>query len=447
MTAIIALVGRPNVGKSTLFNRLTKSRNALVADMPGLTRDRHYGVGKMGDRPYLVVDTGGFEPEQREGLIAAMADQTRQAIAESDAVCFVVDAKEGISSQDEEIAQVLRRSGKPIYLVLNKMDVKGAVAEMGEFHRLGLGQPYTISAAHGHGVAPLMDAILEALPAPESVAKAPEKGPRIAVLGRPNVGKSTLVNAMLGEDRVIVFDAPGTTRDSIRIPYERHGKPYVMIDTAGVRRRARVGEGLEKLSVLKTLEALRDADVVLLVLDAHQGIADQDAHLVGIAVELGRPVVLVVNKWDGLTAEARKALREQLQRRLDFIAYAPVYTISALHGTGVGDLYRSIDKLWASARQHFSTGQLNRVLEGVISTHQPPLAGGRRIKLRYCHQGGENPITLVFHGNQVTRLPGSYKRYLEGAFRKALGIDQIPVRLIFRQGENPYDDAAKGHRH
>ncbi len=441
MTAVIALVGRPNVGKSTLFNRLTRTREALVADFPGLTRDRHYGMASVGGRDFLVVDTGGFEPEEREGLVAAMAGQTRQAIAESDAVLFLVDAKSGLSAQDEEIAAELRRSGKPVYLVINKMDVRHAVAELPEFHRLGMGHPYTVSAAHGHGVESLLDALVSSLseeePAPEPSGK--EKAPRIAVLGRPNVGKSTLVNAMLGEKRVIVFDAPGTTRDSIRIPYERQGKSYVMIDTAGVRKRARIGEGLEKLGVLKTLAALREADVVLMVMDARDGVSDQDAHLVGVAADLGRPIILVVNKWDGLDARQKKAVREALERRLAFIAHAPVYTISALHGTGVGDLYKSIDRLWRDSHRHFSTGELNRLLQEITAAHQPPLVAGRRIKLRYCHQGGENPLTLVFHGNQLDRLPGSYKRYLESAFRKGMGLESVPLRLLFRQGENPYD--------
>ncbi|MGC9127182.1 MAG: ribosome biogenesis GTPase Der [Acidithiobacillus sp.] len=445
MAAVIALVGRPNVGKSTLFNRLTRSREALVADLPGLTRDRHYGVAQHGGQRFLVIDTGGFEPEEREGLVAAMAAQTRQAIAEADAVCFLVDAKEGLSAQDEEIATELRRSGKTVYLVVNKMDVRGAVAELPEFHRLGLGMPYTIAAAHGHGVETLLDAIFAdlAITSEQDAADPALSGPRIAVLGRPNVGKSTLVNAMLGEQRVIVYDAPGTTRDSIRIPYERAGRPYVMIDTAGIRRRARVGEGLEKLSVLKTLAALKEADVVLMVLDARDGVSDQDAHLAGLAAELWRPIIFLLNKWDGLDARARQMAKAALERHLSFLSYAPVYTISALHGSGVGDLYPSIDRLWRDARRHFSTGELNRILAQVIETHQPPMVGGRRIKLRYCHQGGENPITLVFHGNQLNRLPGAYKRYLESAFRKALGLGPIPLRLLFRQGENPYDPQTK----
>ncbi|MEL5849591.1 MAG: ribosome biogenesis GTPase Der [Candidatus Igneacidithiobacillus chanchocoensis] len=441
MATILALLGRPNVGKSTLFNRLTRSREALVADLPGFTRDRHYGTARQEDRDYLVIDTGGFEPEEREGLVAAMAAQTRQAISEADILLFLVDAKDGLSAQDQEIARELRRSGKPVLLLVNKMDVRHAVAELPEFHRLGLGAPITLSAAHGHGMDTLWSAIVAAHPAAvdeQGDREDLEAGPAIAVLGRPNVGKSTLVNAMLGEKRVIVFDQPGTTRDSIRIPYERQGKRYVMIDTAGVRRRAKVGEGLEKLTVLKTLAALREADVVLMVMDAQTGISEQDSHLIGVAVELGRPIVLVVNKWDGLDAHQRDTVKQDLERRLSFLRYAPFHSISALHGSGVGELYRSIDKLWKNSQRRFSTGELNRTLEDILVTHQPPLVSGRRIKLRYCHQGGTQPVTFVFHGNQVERLPGSYKRYLETAFRNALKLDGVPIRLLFRQGENPY---------
>ncbi len=447
MAAILALLGRPNVGKSTLFNRLTRSREALVADLPGFTRDRHYGSARHQDRDFLVIDTGGFEPEEREGLVAAMAGQTRQAIAEADVLLFLVDAKEGLSAQDDEIARELRRSGKPVLLLINKMDVRHAVAELPEFHRLGLGAPITLSAAHGHGMDHLWTAITAAIPessAPADANPEMEEGPAIAVLGRPNVGKSTLVNAMLGEKRVIVFDQPGTTRDSIRIPYERQGRRYVMIDPAGVRRRARVGEGLEKLTVLKTLAALREADVVLMVMDAHAGVSDQDAHLVGVAVELGRPIVLVLNKWDDLEPRQRERIKQDLERRMVFLRYAPFHSISALHGSGVGELYRSIDKLWKNSQRHFSTGELNRLLEDILTSHQPPLVAGRRIKLRYCHQGGTQPITLVFHGNQLDRLPGAYKRYLETAFRTALKLDGVPIRLLFRQGENPY--ASQGAR-
>jgi len=448
VAAILALVGRPNVGKSTLFNRLTRSREALVADFPGLTRDRHYGTTHHEGRDFLVIDTGGFEPEQKAGIVAAMAEQTRQAIAEADLLLFLVDAKEGLSAQDEEIALELRRSGKPVLLLVNKMEVRTAAAELPEFHRLGMGTPITISAAHGHGMEMFWQRVADALPVPadsqEPAGGDALQGPSIAVLGRPNVGKSTLVNAMLGEQRVIVFDEPGTTRDSIRIPYERGGKSYVMIDTAGVRRRARVGEGLEKLTVLKTLAALREADVVLMVMDARSGVSEQDAHLVGVAVELGRPVILLLNKWDGIDPRQREQVRGELERRMRFLQYAPVHTISALHGSGVGDLYRSIDKLWQNSQKRFSTGELNRVLEDIISTHQPPLVSGRRIKLRYCHQGGIGPITLVFHGNQVDRLPGAYKRYLETSFRNALQLEGVPLRLLFRQGENPYAPKGRG---
>lgn len=442
MNAVIALVGRPNVGKSTLFNRLTRSREALVADQPGLTRDRHYGLAQFGERSFWVVDTGGFEPEQKEGIVAEMARQTRQAIGEADAVFFVVDAAGGLTVQDEEIGAYLRRTGKPVWLLVNKVDAKGARAQVLDFHVLGLGHPWAVAAAHGTGVAEVLGDVVTRLPRGpegEAVPVAGEAaGPRIAVLGRPNVGKSTLVNAMLGEERVIVFDQPGTTRDSIRIPYERFGKPYVMIDTAGVRRRGRVGEGVEKLSVIKTLQAVDEADIVLLVLDARQEVADQDAHLAGLAVERGRPLVIVVNKWDHLDPHQKDRIREQLDRRLVFVSHAPRHFISALHGTGVGELYRSIDRLWTVSRQHLSTNRLNQILADAVAAHHPPMVGGRRIKIRYCHQGGEKPLTLVFHGNQLSRLPGAYRRYLEGRFRAALDLDGVPLMLVFRKGENPF---------
>ncbi|MEW6613038.1 MAG: ribosome biogenesis GTPase Der [Pseudomonadota bacterium] len=437
MQPIIALVGRPNVGKSTLFNRLTKSRDALVADLPGLTRDRQYGTGKVGERAYLVVDTGGFEPEQKEGIVAEMARQTRAAIDEADVVIFVVDARTGLHPEDEEIAAYLRRSGRPVFLAVNKAEGLGDQFPAADFHALGLGEPEPISAAHGSGVAELMARVLPALPQ-EAEAAPTAQGPRIAVLGRPNVGKSTLVNRMLGEERVIVYDMPGTTRDSIYIPFERQGKQYVMIDTAGVRRRARVQGGIEKLSVIKTLKALEDATVVILVLDARSEISEQDAHLAGLALEMGRAIIVAVNKWDGLEQHQREWIKGQLERRLPFLTYAPVHFISALHGTGVGDLYKSIDKLAAGAERHFSTAQLNKILADAVAAHQPPLVRGHRIKLRYVHQGGHNPVTLVVHGSRVDELPDAYRRYLEATYRKVLKLEGVPVRLVFKQGENPF---------
>lgn len=443
MLPIIAIVGRPNVGKSTLFNRITRSRDALVADQPGLTRDRVYGKAVVDEREFLVVDTGGFEPEQKEGIVALMAAQTRQAIDEADAVIFVVDARAGLQHQDHEVAEYLRRSGRPVYLAVNKAEGLGEQFPAADFFGLGLGEPHPLSASHGMGMDALLAALLVNLPAAdEPLAEA--AGPRIAVLGRPNVGKSTLVNRMLGEDRVIVFDEPGTTRDSIYIPYERNGKHYVMIDTAGVRRRAKVQHGIEKLSVIKTLKALEDADVVLLILDAHTEVSEQDAHLAGLALELGRAIVVVVNKWDGLEAHQREWIKSQLERRLPFLSYAPVHFISALHGTGVGDLYKPIDKLGRTAHMHFSTGQLNKVLMDALVTHQPPIRSGGRVKLRYVHQGGHNPITLVIHGTRVELLPEAYRRFLEATFRRVLRLEGMPVRLVFKQGDNPFVHSRRG---
>lgn len=437
MTPIIALVGRPNVGKSTLFNRLTRTREALVADTPGLTRDRQYGAGRVGERPYLVVDTGGLSGEQ-ETLQGMVAEQTLLAVSESDVVLFLVDGRAGISATDEEIAKRLRRYGKSIFLVVNKMEGLDAALSGAEFHRFGLGQPHAISSAHGQGVSELMEAVLAKLPEPEQETPDTHQGIKIAIAGRPNVGKSTLVNRILGEDRVLVFDEPGTTRDSIYIPFERKQRQYVLIDTAGVRRRGKVTETIEKFSVIKTLQAIESAQVVIFVFDAQQGITDQDTHLLGFILDAGRALVIAVNKWDGLTLEDRSRIKQEIERKLPFLDFAKIHFISARQGTRVADLFGSVDKAYAAASKKLSTPELTRILEQAIKTHQPPLVHGRRIKLRYAHQGGHNPPLIIIHGNQTDSVPDSYKRYLASSFREALGLMGTPVRVEFKSSENPY---------
>jgi GTP-binding protein len=439
---VIVLVGRPNVGKSTLFNRLTRSRDALVADFPGLTRDRQYGMGRVGDRAYLVVDTGGLVGQKR-GLEALMAAQVWRAVEEADAVLLLLDARDGINLSDEQIARRLRRSGRVVYPVLNKADGQDIGGVLADASRLGLGDPAQIAAAHGHGVSALMGRVLAKLPSEaggDEAGVVEPRGIRIAVVGRPNVGKSTLINRILGEERVVTYDQPGTTRDSIYIPFRRDGQDYTLIDTAGVRRRRRVSEAVEKFSVLKTLQAISDADVAILVLDAHEGeVADQDATLAGHILESGTAAVIAVNKWDGLDAEQRRWLRAQLDRRLSFLAFAERHFISALHGSGVGNLFAAVQAAQAAASTRMSTPMLTRVLEQAVQEHQPPLVQGRRIKLRYAHQGGQNPPVIVIHGNQTERLPDSYKRYLGNYFRSALQLVGTPVRLAFRTGKNPYE--------
>ena len=436
MLPVIALVGRPNVGKSTLFNRLTRSRDALVADQPGLTRDRRYGVGKLGDKPYLVVDTGGLSGEEG-GVDALMEQQVRLAIDEADHILFLLDAKSGCTAGDEEIATRLRRTGKAITPVVNKSESLGEEMAGVDFHRLGLGDPIPISAAHGRGVKTLIGAVLDALPEGLSAPEG-EKGIQIAVVGRPNVGKSTLVNRLLGEERVVAFDQPGTTRDSVFIDYVHDGKPYTLIDTAGVRRRARVSEAVEKFSVIKTLQAIEQANVVLLVLDARQGIGEQDATLAGHILESGRALVIAVNKWDGLDQEQRERIKSELGRKLPFLDFATHKFISALHGSGVGTLYEAIDLAYANATRKLSTPELTRLLEAFVAEHQPPSVHGRRIKLRYAHQGGQNPPIIVIHGNQTEEVPASYRRFLIGRFRQVLKLAGTPIRLEFKSGENPY---------
>ncbi|WP_207063756.1 ribosome biogenesis GTPase Der [Motiliproteus sp. SC1-56] len=439
MNPVIALVGRPNVGKSTLFNRLTRSRDALVADFPGLTRDRKYGEGRLDERDFIVIDTGGISGDEA-GIDSAMAEQSLLAIEEADAVLFLVDGRAGLNHADELIAQHLRQSGKPYFLVVNKIDGVDPDVAMADFYALGLAVPVPIAASHGRGVRNLIEQVLDGFPAPEAEAdEEKDQGIRMAVIGRPNVGKSTLVNRMLGEDRVVVYDQAGTTRDSIYIPYERHGEPYTLIDTAGVRRRKNIKEAVEKFSIVKTLQAIKDAHVVIAVMDAREGITEQDLHMLGFALDAGRALVIAVNKWDGMNAEEREDVRRQLQRRLVFADFANVHFISALHGTGVGNLYESVDEAYASAMGKWPTSQLTRLLEDVIADHQPPLVNGRRIKLRYAHQGGSNPPLFIVHGNQVNQLPDAYKRYLQNRFIAQLKIKGTPVRFEFRSGSNPFE--------
>jgi GTPase len=436
MLPVIVLVGRPNVGKSTLFNRLTQTRDALVADQPGLTRDRLYGVGKVGERPYVVVDTGGIS-HAADGIEALMDKQVRAAVEEADHLLFMVDARDGLTAGDEAIAQQLRRTGKPVTLLVNKSESLDKAMAGADFHALGLGEPAPISAAHGRGVKPLINEVLENLPG-EEIAPEAESGIRVAMVGRPNVGKSTLINRMLGEERVVAFDQPGTTRDSIFIPFERDGRRYTLIDTAGIRRRANVWEAIEKFSVIKTLQAIEQSNVVVLLLDAHQGIAEQDATLAGHILESGRALVLAINKWDGLQPDERDQVKAALDRKLPFLDFATHRFISALHGSGVGELYGAIQHAYTNATRDLATPELTRILLAAVQEHQPPLVHGRRIKLRYAHQGGRNPPLVIIHGNQTEAVPDSYRRFLIGRFRQALKLDGTPIRIEFRTGENPF---------
>ncbi len=439
MKPVIALVGRPNVGKSTLFNALTRSRDALVADYAGLTRDRKYGTGRLGDAPYLVVDTGGLSGED-QGVDVEMAQQVQTAIGEADAVLFLVDAREGMNAADENIATYLRQCGKPVTLVLNKSDGIDAEMAAAEFYAMGLGDPVAIAASHKRGVLSLINGVLEQFPPAVEDEDEEEQGIRVAVVGRPNVGKSTLVNRILGEERVVVYDMPGTTRDSIYIPFERDEQKYTLIDTAGVRRRARIKEVIEKFSIIKTLQAISDANVVVMVIDAREGVSEQDAHLLGMVMEAGRALVIAINKWDNLPQERKEAVKHELQLKLPFIDFAKIHYISALHGTGVGELYSSINKAYQSAMRKLATPELTELLESLLMQHQAPMVNGRRIKLRYAHQGGKNPPLIVIHGNMVDRIPSSYKRYLEKGFRKYLKLQGTPIRIEFKGSKNPYAD-------
>jgi GTP-binding protein len=437
MLPVVALLGRPNVGKSTLFNRLTASRDALVADQPGLTRDRQYGYGKVGPVPYIVVDTGGLT-DARDGVEALAAAQSRRALEEADAALFVVDGRAGLAVDDREIAARLRRTGKPIWLAVNKTEGMDGAAVTAEFHALGLGEPHAISATHGEGVAALMDAVLAGFPPVVATPTADDGRVKVAVIGRPNVGKSTLINRMIGEDRLVAFDRPGTTRDAIAVPFERDGRAYTLVDTAGVRRRARVEEAIEKFSVIKTLQAIDESDVAIAVMDAREGVAEQDATLLGLALERGRALVIAINKWDGLTQGARDEARRLIDVKLPFLGFARMHFISALHGTGVGDLFRSIDEAERAAKRELPTPELTRVLERAVQQHQPPLVRGRRPKLRYAHQGGRRPPVIVVHGNQLDALPDAYRRYLENVYREAFELWGTPVRIEFKGGRNPF---------
>jgi GTPase len=437
---VIALVGRPNVGKSTLFNALTRTRDALVADVPGLTRDRKYGYARRDGKSCVVIDTGGLV-ETVVGVERLMAEQTLKAVAEADRVLLVVDSREGCTPQDLHVAEILRRSGRSVLVVANKAEGLDDDMATAEFHRFGFGEPIAISSAHLQNLDALVERALEGLTgaddAPDVLAHAPD-AIRVAVVGRPNVGKSTLINRLLGEERLIAFDQPGTTRDTVEVPFERDGQPYVLIDTAGVRRRARVNEAIEKFSVVKTLQAIDRANVVIGVLDAHDTIAEQDASLMGLVAEQGRALVIAVNKWDGIPPDQRNTIRDGLDLRLDFLRFAYVHFISARHGTGVGELMESVLKSYRAAMRELPTKDLTRALEQALTIHQPPLVRGRRIKLRYAHQGGRNPPVVVIHGNQTQHVPDAYRRFLENHFRQTFRLLGTPMRVEFRTDDNPY---------
>ena len=442
MLPVIALIGRPNVGKSTLFNRLTRSRDALVADYPGLTRDRQYGFGKLGPAPYLVIDTGGVAGGE-VGINELMVEQTVRALQEADVAIVMVDGRSGLTSADEHVAELARKHAKSTWLAVNKAEGLDADIASGEFHSLGLGEPVAISAAHGDRIHALMDEVLAPFVAAEAQSEAEDeededKPLRIAVIGRPNVGKSTLINRLIGEDRLVVFDQPGTTRDSVAVPFERDDKKYLLIDTAGVRRKSKVHEAIEKFSIIKALQAMERAQVVIAVLDAHEGVTEQDVSLMGLTVERGRALVVVTNKWDGLSNDQRRHIKNELDRRLPFLDFAERMTISALHGTAVGDLLPAVERAYRAATRDISTTDLNKELENAVIAHAPPLVRGRRIRLRYAHQGGRNPPVIVIHGNQTEKLPEAYRRYLINRFRKAFRLQGTPVRLAFKTSDNPF---------
>ena len=441
MKPTIVLVGRPNVGKSTLFNRLTRTRDALVADMPGLTRDRHYGIGRVGDRDYLVVDTAGFDPVAKSGIMHEMTQQAERAIEEADVLLFLVDGRVGLTPHDEQIAARLRRCGRPVVLVVNKAEGLRREMVAAEFHSLGLGAPLPISATHGDGVTQLVNEVLAPFPrdAGDEEDEA-ARGPRIAVVGRPNVGKSTLINGLVGEERVIAFDLPGTTRDAIEIPFERGGRHYTLIDTAGLRRRGKVFEAVEKFSVIKTLQAVEQSNVAVLVLDASQDIADQDAHIAGFVLDAGRALVVAVNKWDAVDDYRREMVKRDIERKLGFLSFARFHYVSALEGKGLSAIMKSVDAAYAAATAKLSTPRLTRVLQAAVTKQAPPRHGVFRPKLRYAHQGGSNPPVVVIHGTALDHVPTAYVRYLERTFADAFRLQGTPLRVQFKTAHNPYAD-------
>jgi GTP-binding protein len=454
---VVALVGRPNVGKSTLFNRLTRSRAALVADFSGLTRDRHYGEGRVGEKPFIVIDTGGFEPVAKDGILLEMARQTKQAIAEADVVIFLVDARAGVNGHDHDIAQLLRRNSQRVLLAVNKAEGMGAGNATAEFHELGLGQPYPISAAHGDGIGELIDIALEGMgevkpertdseadfdgdeaDAPEMPELPHDHRIKLAIVGRPNVGKSTLINTLMGEERVIAFDMPGTTRDAIEIEFDKGGKRYTLIDTAGLRKRGKVFEAIEKFSVIKTLQAIEASNVVLLMIDATQEVSDQDAHIAGFVLETGRAVVVAINKWDDTDADQRNRIEREFQRKLRFLSFANVHNLVALTGQGIKPVLKSINEAHAAAFAKLSTPKLTRELQAAVEQQQPPRKGIFRPKMRYAHQGGQNPPLIIVHGNALDAISDSYRRYLETRFREAFRLNGTPLRVEFKSSQNPY---------
>jgi GTPase len=438
MLPVIALVGRPNVGKSTLFNVLTGTRDAIVADIPGLTRDRQYGFGRVGPIPYVVIDTGGLV-ENPTGIETQMREQTEQAVIEADRLVFLADVREGLTPADHYVLKELRRSGKPVTLALNKGEGLDLDFVAGDFHSLGLGEPVLISAAHGQGCEELMDQVLAGLEPEAATDEDPDSGAiRIAIIGRPNVGKSTLVNRLLGQERVIASEMPGTTRDSILVPFHRDDRDFVLIDTAGVRRRSKVEGVIERASVAKTLQAIDEAHVVIMVLDAHDNIAEQDASVLGIALQRGRALIIAINKWDGIPLDQRETIHRQLALKLDFVPFAPLHFISARHGTGVGEVVQSVVRAYEAAMREMPTRELTRTLEQALTVHQPPLVRGRRIKLRYAHQGGRNPPRIVIHGNQTDSVPDAYTRYLSNSFRKKFDLFATPVVVEYRTDKNPF---------